>query len=262
VGGGLLLDAWKPFPFVLAAGVGVFACALVVALVRESTVGRRHYERFRSHLAAPWRIVKRERNVQLWLLANTAWEGTFAGMYTFVVLYVTKGLDQPLYVSSLVLAVVAGGYIVAAAFAGRLGDKFGIGRVIIAASVLYGGGLTAVVVARTWHVWYYALLFPIALAGGAVMTLAWALLFKVMPQHDRGAVTGLGIMTKGVALLGGPLGVGALIDIFGSQLKSTDGYAAMWPAVGIPILFAIPLVVILSRAEEAGSKRTETPPVA
>jgi hypothetical protein len=83
-----------------------------------------------------------------------------------------------------------------------------------------------------------------------------------MPPDDRGAVAGLAIMTKGIALLGGPLGVGVLIDIFRPQLQSTDGYAAMWPAVGIPILLAIPLVVILSRAEEAGSKRTETTPVA
>jgi MFS family permease len=262
VSGGFLFQAWDPFPFVLAAGVGAIACALVVALVRESGLGRRHYDRFRSYLASPWRIVKRERNVQLWLLANTAWEATFAGMYTFVVLYVTKGLDQPVYVASTVLAVVAAGYVVAAAFAGRLGDQFGIGRVILGASILYGGGLTAVVVVRHWHSWYYALLFPIAIGGGAVMTLAWALLFKVMPQHDRGAVTGLGIMTKGVALLAGPLGVGALIDIFRPKLQSTDGYAAMWPAVGIPILFAIPLVVVLSRAEQRGPTHRETRPVA
>ncbi len=38
------------------------------------------------------------------------------------------------------------------------------------------------------------------------MTLAWGLLFKVMPPDDRGAVSGLAIMTKGVGLLGGPLG--------------------------------------------------------
>src|SRR5262245_4126678 len=42
VSGGFLFSAWDAFPFVLAAGVGVLACALVVALVKESGLGRRH----------------------------------------------------------------------------------------------------------------------------------------------------------------------------------------------------------------------------
>jgi predicted MFS family arabinose efflux permease len=262
VGGGFLLHLWDPFPFVLAAGVSTLACAAVIALVHERAAGKRHYERFRSYLAAPWRIVRRERDVRLFLLANTAWEATFAGMYTFVVLYVTKGLNEELYVASTVLAVVAAGYVLAAAFAGRLGDRFGIGRVILFASIVYGGGLTACVLAKEWHWWYFALLPPVAVAGGAVMTLAWGLLFKVMPPHDRGAVAGLAIMTKGVALLAGPLGVGALIDIFRPLLASTDGYAAMWPAVGIPILLAIPIVHLLSQSERRrGLTNTEIPPV-
>ena len=78
-------------------------------------------------------------------------------MYTFVVLYLTKGLDQPLYISSTVLAVVAAGYVVAALLAGRLGDQFGIGRVIFFASIVYGTGLTLAVFAKEWHSWYYAL---------------------------------------------------------------------------------------------------------
>jgi len=147
-------------------------------------------------------------------------------------------------------------------FAGRLGDTYGIGRVILTASIVYGGGLTAAVLAKHWHVWYFALLPPIAVAGGMVMTLAWGLLFKVMPPRDRGAVAGLAIMTKGVGLLGGPLGVGAIIDIFRPLLKSTDGYAAMWPAVGIPVLAAIPLVVVLSRSERRRVIRTEMSPPA
>jgi MFS family permease len=262
VGGGFLLHVWDPFPFVLAAGVSTLACAAVIALVHERAAGKRHYERFRSYLAAPWRIVRRERDVRLFLLANTAWEATFAGMYTFVVLYITKGLNEELYVASTVLAVVAAGYVLAAAFAGRLGDRFGIGRVILFASIVYGGGLTACVLAKEWHWWYFALLPPVAVAGGAVMTLAWGLLFKVMPPHDRGAVAGLAIMTKGIALLAGPLGVGVLIDIFRPLLASTDGYAAMWPAVGIPILLAIPIVHMLSQSERRrGLTDTEIPPV-
>jgi len=249
VGGGVLFSVWHPFPFVIAATVGVTSCATVIALVHERGIGSRHYERFRSYLAAPWRIVKTERDVRLFLVANTAWEATFAGMYTFVILYVTKGLNEPLYVSSAVLAVVAVGYVLAALFAGRLGDTYGIGRVILIASIVYGTGLTGCVLAKHWHFWYFALLPPVAIAGGMVMTLAWGLLFKVMPAEDRGAVAGLAIMTKGIGLLAGPLGVGVIIDVFRPLLKSTDGYAAMWPAVGIPILLVTPLVAILSRSE-------------
>jgi len=170
-------------------------------------------------------------------------------MYTFVVLYITKGLEQPLYVSSAVLAVVAGGYVVAALLAGRLGEQFGIGRVSLVVSIVYGTGLTLCLLAREWHDWYYALVAPVAFAGGMTMTLAWGLLFKVMPAEDRGAVSGLAIMTKGIGLLAGPLGVGALIDIFRPLLGSTDGYAAMWPAVGIPVLLVTPLVAALARSE-------------
>jgi maltose/moltooligosaccharide transporter len=262
ISGGFLLHVWEPFPFVLAAAVSALALGALIALVHEHAGGSRHYERFRSYLAAPWRIIKSERDVRYWLVANTAWEGTFAGMYTFVVLYITKGLSEPLYVSSTVLAVVAAGYVVAAMLAGRLGERFGIGPVSLVTSIIYGTGLTLCVFANQWHSWYYALIAPIAFAGGMVMTLAWGLLFKVMPAQDRGAVSGLAIMTKGVGLLLGPLGVGALIDIFRPLLDSTDGYAAMWPAVGIPVLLVVPLVAALSRSEARRATDTGLPPAA
>ena len=127
---------------------------------------------------------------------------------------------------------------------------------------MYGTGLTLAVFANQWHSWYYALVAPIAVAGGMVMTLAWGLLFKVMPPEDRGSVAALAIMTKGVALIGGPLGVGALIDIFRPLLGSTDGYAAMWPAVGLPILLVTPLVWVLAQSEEERARRKRPDPAA
>jgi MFS family permease len=248
--------------FVLAAGVTAVACSAVIGLVREHPGGSRHYDRFRSYLATPWRIIRRDRDVRHFLVANTAWEATFAGMRTFVVLYIIQGLNQPLYVSSTVLAVVAAGYMVAALFAGPLGDSVGIGRVILVASIVYGLGLTLCVLAKEWHWWYYGLILPVAVAGGAVMTLAWGLLFKLMPPRDRGAISGLAIMTKGVGLLIGPLAVGAVIDIFHGQLRSTDGYAAMWPAVGIPVLLVLPLVMRLAEVERRLPRGRGTPPAA
>jgi len=249
VGGGFLLHVWEPFPFVLAAGVTGLACGLVILLVKEPEPRPVEVPRLLTIVATPMRIARRDKNVRRFLIANAAWEATFAGMRTFVVLYVIVGLDQPLYVSSVVLACVAGGYVVAAAVASRFGDMFGLGAVILGASVVYGFGLLGGGFATEWHWWFCGVIFLVSIAAGTVMTLAWGLLFKVMPASDRGAVSALALMTKGAGLLVGPLVVGAAIDIFKPYLESTDGYAVVWPTVAIPILAAIPLVVLLAEAE-------------
>src|SRR3972149_4712852 len=83
------------------------------------------------------------------------------------------------------------------------------------------------------------------------MTLAWGLLFKLMPPGDRGAISGLATTTKGIGLLTGPLLAGAAIDILRPYLDSTQGYGALWPILGVPILLVIPLVVSLIPAESA-----------
>ena len=37
----------------------------------------------------------------------------------------------------------------------------------------------------------------------------------------------------------------------GPHLEQTEGYQALWPVLGVPILLAIPFVARLSRAERA-----------
>jgi len=258
VGGGLLLDVWKPFPFVLAAAIALAACGAVIVFVREPRPRSRPYARLRTYFAAPWRIVRSDRNVRRFLIANTAWEATFAGMRTFVVLYVIDGLGQPLYVSSVILAVIAVAYLAAAAASARFGDRWGLGNVILGASVVYGLGLLAGGLATEWRWWYLGAIAVVALAAGTVMTLAWGLLFKLMPREGRGAVTGLATMTKGLGLLVGPLAVGAAVDLFAPVLESTEGYAIVWPTVAIPILAAIPFVIRLAEAE--GIRDTDSRP--
>src|SRR5205814_6044406 len=150
------------------------------------------------------------------------------------------------------LATVAAGYIVAAVAAGPLGDRVGLGRVIFGASFVYGGGLLVAGFARHWHSYYYGLIFPVAIAGGTVMTLAWGLLFKLMPPQHRGAISGLATTTKGVGLLFGAPVAGAAIDLARPFMHSTDGYQILWPVCGIPILAAIPLVAHMMRVEPSG----------
>ena len=55
------------------------------------------------------------------------------------------------------------------------------------------------------------------------MTLAWGLLFKLMPSEDRGAIAGLATTTKGIGLIVGTLLAGILIDVLQPYLPETDG---------------------------------------
>jgi MFS family permease len=250
IGGGYLFHAWRPAPFLVASGVVAAACAVPILLVTEDGGHGRVFEGVRTYVAHSWRVLRADRDVATFLVANTAWEGTFAGARTFVVLYVTVGLGQPLSTSTSILAAVAGGYIVAALLAGRIGDRIGLARVIVAASAVYGTGLVAGGLGREWHTWYLGAVFLVAIAGGTVMTLAWGLLFKLMPPDERGAISGLATTTKGIGLVIGPLLAGAVIDLLSSRLESTDGYQALWPVLGVPILVVIPLVWRLRHAEE------------
>jgi MFS family permease len=160
----------------------------------------------------------------------------------------------------VLLAVVAAGYVAAALFATRFGDRFGIGNVILGASVVYGCGLVGGGFATEWRWWYCGVIFVVAIAAGTVMTLAWGLLFKVMPPGDRGAVSGLALMTKGIGLLIGPPLVGLAVDLSRPYLEATQGYAIVWPAVAIPILAVLPLVTRLAEEERlrdtAGARAT------
>jgi len=261
VGGGFLFHVWKPSPFLLAAAVTTLACGAAVVFVHETGGHERVFKGVRTYLATSWEIVRDWPHVRRFLIANAAWEASFAAARTFVVLYVVKGLGQPLSVSSAVLATVSIGYIVAAIGSGPLGDRVGLAPVIAAASVLYGGGYVVAGLASSWHDWYYAAIFPVAVAGGTVMTLAWGLLFKLMPAQHRGAVSGIALMTKGVGLLVGPLVAGAAIKLLSPYLTSTHGYQVLWPLCGLPILAAIPIVVSLIRVEPtARSVRTSASP--
>ncbi|MFN0154833.1 MAG: MFS transporter [Gaiella sp.] len=255
VGGGFLIDLWRPSPFVVAAFVVTVACLVPVVFVREDGGHGRVFEGVGVYLAHSWRVLRSNRDVAIFLGANAALEGTFAGARTFVVLYFTDGLGEPLKTSSFALGAVAVGYVVAALFAGQLGDRFGLASVMVVGCCLYGAALVLAGAAQQWHQWYLGIVFVVAVAAGAVMTLAWGLLFKLMPPAERGAIAGLATTTKGVGLIIGPLLAGGVIDVFSDSLEATNGYQALWPVLGVPILLSIPLMVKLVAAERRADAR-------
>jgi MFS family permease len=252
VGGGFLLKVWHAAPFVLAAFVTTGACAIPILFIREDGGHGNVFEGVETYFKRSWSIFQQEAAVRRFLFCNAAWEGTFAAARTFVVLYVLDGLNESKAISSALLGAVATGYVVAALLASKLGDRFGIARVIFWSSWLYGGGFLVAGFASTWQNWYFALIIPVAVSGGLVMTLAWGLLFKLMPEEHRGAVSGLATTTKGLGLLLGAPIAGAAIDLARPYLPATNGYQILWPVCAIPILAVIPLVYKLMRVEQSG----------
>ena len=115
VGGGFLLKAWHAAPFVLAAFITTAACAVPILFVREDGGHGRVFEGVRAYFNRSWSILREEVEVRRFLLANAAWEGTFAAARTFVVLYVLDGLHETKAISSALLGAVATGYVIAAA---------------------------------------------------------------------------------------------------------------------------------------------------
>ena len=89
------------------------------------------------------------------------------------------------------------------------------------------------------------------------MTLAWGLLYKIVPVEHRGAVSGLATTTKGIGLLVGAPLAGLAIDLSRPYFSATNGYQVLWPICGVLILGAIPLLVRLMEIEPRA--KTEVP---
>jgi MFS family permease len=81
------------------------------------------------------------------------------------------------------------------------------------------------------------------------MTVAWGLLYKIVPEEHRGAASGLATTTKGIGILVGAPLAGISIDFARPYFPATEGYQVLWPICGVMILAAIPLLVRLMEIE-------------
>jgi MFS family permease len=248
VGGGLLLTVWTPLPFVLAAGAVVLATVVLVREVR----GRERRLAVAAARAVPgpgvFRLIRERADVRAFVAANALWELSFMGLKTFIVLFVVKGLGESVGTASAVIGVVAGAYVVASFGAGRLADSVGLHRLMHAALWIYGVGLLVGAGFSSLGPLLVGLPF-VALAGAVVMTLPYGMLVQMTPAGAEGALSGLFGFSRALGATLGPIVVGVSIDVLQPLFPATNGYGAMWIAIGAPILLSLPFLAAL-RSEE------------
>ena len=242
VGGGLLLAASEPVPFLVAAAL-VLACVGALVVVVRPQLGT-PVETSARGAGAAWRRSRRllrDGDVRRALVCVALWGATLAGIRAFVVLFLTVGAGFSLaFVSGVVFPVAALGFL-AAPLAGSLADRFGLRRVLLVGAVLYGGG--ALVPAFTTD-GLVLLAVPLVAAGAAlVQTLDFALVMRLLPGRDNGTGSGLFGWARGVGTFTGPLVCGlAVLATDGNVFASTSGYAAVFVVLGLTVLASVPVL--------------------
>lgn len=243
VAGGVLLALWQPLPFALAALVLLTVTAVLAARVKEPEGGQGCClpHGLRGTMRTVRDLVSEHRDIRSLLIANALWEFTLAALKSFIVLFLVVGLGQSLGVASLLIGVVAAASVGAAIIAGKLGDRYGISRVMRVALWIYGLGLLVPFFSQS--AWLVAPVIPfIALGGAVVMTLPYGLLMGMMPAESHGAATGLYGFSRGLGVVLGPLLTGLAIDLMGPWLEGTQGYAAMFLVASAATLLSIPFL--------------------
>ncbi|HET8977002.1 MAG TPA: MFS transporter [Solirubrobacteraceae bacterium] len=234
LGGGLLLSVARPLPFVVSAFVMVVAvAAFVVLIVRRGLVGRRPDdaeggERPRELARRVAGLLVRHPALRAYFIANSLWEMALASMKAFVILYLTVGLKYSLPSASLMIGAVAFVILVGAGASGKAADRFGHIKVVRIALWAYGLGYLLLIFTTSRPLMGVAVPF-IAVGGGTVMTMSYALLMPLMPEGEHGALTGFYSMSRGVGVVAGPILAGLAIALTRAQVFSnTQGFQAMW----------------------------------
>lgn len=249
VGGGLLLGVWTPLPFVLAAGAVLITTAVLVGVVREPDRSAACClpHGLRGTLTTVRALLRERPELRAFVFANALWELSLVGLKTFIVLYIVDGLGESVRTASAVIGVVAGAYVFAALGTGRLADRVGLYRLMRVALWVYGIGLLAGAFFHTLGPLLVGL--PVVALGGAVlMTLPYGLMMTMIPRGSEGTVAGLYGFSRGLGGILGPLVVGAAIDLGRPLFESTNGYGAMWLAIGIPILVSLWFLPAMERS--------------
>lgn len=248
LGGGLLLSIGQATPFAVAAALLMGSVALFALLVLRDGVPDQDNasKSTRESVAELLDLLLHYRPLRAFFVANALLELSLGALKTFVILWLVRGLGVKLGVASLIVGAAALPILAGAAGAGRLGDRLGRRRVMSWAAVLFGAPMV-VPLLTTSRPLIIAVVPFIAIGGGVLMSLPYAVLQPLMPEKRHGALTGYYSASRGVGVMLGPLLGGAAISVGSGALRSTQGYAAMWAVCGAAALCAVPFIARIGR---------------
>ena len=259
VGGGFLLNVWRPLPYLLGAGTLVVCTAVIVFALRDRIAPPSLPQ---HSISSPgrdlWHLLREDKPVLGFVIANALLTLGLSGLKSFVVLWLTAGLGKSITFTAVAMIVVAVGTVVGALISGRLGDRYGAGRVLSVSLLIFGAGLSVGTFSN--NVLLLGAAFPIiALCGGAAIALPYAVLTQIAPRHRHGIVAGLFDTSSGLGTLLGPALTGIAIDAIGRFFPGSHGYAAMWPVLAASVLAS---TYFLRAAAQSALRRTEDAPAA
>jgi MFS family permease len=254
LGGGLLLSLGRPVPFAAGASIMLAAVISFVALLVRRGIphgqGKDDSETPREVARRLFRLVIEHPALRAYLIANAFWEMALSALKAFIILYLVVGLRYKLTTASLLVGGVAVIILIGAAAVGKAGDRFGRLRVLKPALIAYGAGYLVPAITTLRPLIGVAVPF-IALGGGAVMTLAYAVLIPLMPEDEHGALTGFYSLSRGLGIVTGPILAGGLISITqNGPFTATHGFQAMWIVCAGAAFLSLIFVVRLERAAE------------
>ncbi len=184
--------------------------------------------------------VMQNKNVKYYLLASVLWGDAVSTIMTFASIIAVEVLLIPEINASIFLAMALPGAMIGALLQGKLGDRYGIVRVLLFNLVLWSIGIgTILFIGGTIPNILIASIAGFALGGN--IALSRALYAKLIPHGLEGSLFGIsGIF----ALFGGtvgPLLTGVIADIPGISFRE---------ALFVPLIFVILSVPILNKIKE------------
>lgn len=222
--GGLLLGVWQPLVFLIGAAVVVAGTVALLPVFRlQSRCGNRPLPYEPASLRE---LLLGSSKLRVFAVVNALWEFSFAGLKSFIVLYVVRGLGRSPALASAVIAVVAVAYVAGAPIAGRLADRYGYRAVIAPGAALFALGAGSYAVAMTATPHYLTHFLPGALLVGVSIGAAFSMLGAASSQVLPPELYGAGAAVNSTARqLGAVLGVAVLVAVLGTPAPE-DALAA------------------------------------